>query len=197
MREPEGSGTTSPLSDGVMLGSVVRAFLDDPLYRWLVPDIAKRADALAQLFAFTLQRAEQVGSVDVDPDRQAVAAWTAAGRELLDDPTPFVELLDRWAPGQRDAALTGMAATDAATPTETRILHLLAVDPEAQGRGIGRQLIAARLATADRTGETTALTTSQPRNVGFYARLGFQQHAAVPLPQGGPTMFVLVRPAPR
>ncbi len=176
------------------LPGMVRAFMDDPLYRWLLPDRGQRREALAAIFVLTLERAAQVGQVDLDPSGRAVAAWTAPDRQLLDDPAPFVAILDRWAPDNRDAALAGSAATDAATPPGARTLHLLAVDPDVQGRGIGSDLLAARLAAATEAGEQVALSTSNPDNLDFYRRFGFERVARVPVAQDGPTMYVLTRP---
>ena len=186
----------NPTDTTVVLAGVVRAFMDDPLYRWLVPDQARRSDALAAIVGLTLERASQVGEVDTDPSSHAVAAWTAPHRELLNDPTPFVDLLDRWAPDNRDAALAGAAAIDAAMPRGARTLHLLAVDPDAQGRGLGSSLLTGRLTTATASGEPVVLATSKPRNLTFYRRFGFEQVAAVPIAPDGPTMYVLCRPAP-
>jgi ribosomal protein S18 acetylase RimI-like enzyme len=176
-----------------VLPSVVRAFMDDPLYRWLVPERTRRHDALADIFSLTLERAALAGEVDIDPTGRAVAAWTGPDRALLDDPTPFVDLLERWAPCRLDAAIAGAVGTDAATPRGARTLHLLAVDPDVQGRGVGRALLAPRLDMAMNADEAVVLSTSNPDNLGFYGRLSFVQVAAVPVADGGPTMYVLLR----
>lgn len=94
----------------------------------------------------------------------------------------------------RDAALAGAAATDAATPPGARTLHLLAVDPDLQGRGIGSDLLTARLAAATDAGQQVALSTSNPKNLAFYRRFRFELIAGVPVAHDGPTMYVLMRP---
>jgi GNAT superfamily N-acetyltransferase len=66
-------------------------------------------------------------------------------------------------------------ALDALHPREPHwYLGTLGVDPEVQGRGVGSALLAAWLAGADRDGLPAYLETDRERNVGFYARAGFE-----------------------
>ena len=56
------------------------------------------------------------------------------------------------------------------------------VDPEYQGRGLGRRLMAAALATAPRG---RLFLGAQPQSVGFFERLGYVR---------GPVGFIAARP---
>jgi ribosomal protein S18 acetylase RimI-like enzyme len=60
-------------------------------------------------------------------------------------------------------------------PEETH-LHLgpIGVDPEAQGRGVGRLLMEQYCAELDRKGLAGYLETDRPGNVEFYKRFGFE-----------------------
>jgi ribosomal protein S18 acetylase RimI-like enzyme len=49
----------------------------------------------------------------------------------------------------------------------------IAVEPDAQGRGIGTRLMEHYCAELDRTGVVGFLETDKPRNVRFYERFGF------------------------
>ncbi len=55
-------------------------------------------------------------------------------------------------------------------------MHMMAVRPDAQARGLGSQLLTRVLAsTADRQAHLrTVLTTHQARNLVFYRKLGFE-----------------------
>ena len=181
------------MDDARLLDTLTVAFLNDPLYRWLYPDEATRPAALEANLRLTLALVRERGRVEADPDGDAVALWTAPGVELLADPAPFLELLERWAPDRIEAALAGMAACSAhAEPSDT-VLHVLAVHPSRQGRGLAAQLLAATLHELDRQGTSAYLESSNARNLSFYLRAGFQPLARVVVPQGGPTMYPLRR----
>jgi ribosomal protein S18 acetylase RimI-like enzyme len=57
-----------------------------------------------------------------------------------------------------------------------RHCHLgpIGVLPEAQGRGIGRQLMEQYCTEVDRTGDVGYLETDRPENVAFYGKSGFE-----------------------
>ena len=57
---------------------------------------------------------------------------------------------------------------------------LLGVSPEAQGTGLGRALLQPVLDRATAAGQPCYLETAQPKNVGFYERLGFRVTLACP-----------------
>jgi GNAT superfamily N-acetyltransferase len=64
---------------------------------------------------------------------------------------------------------------DAAHPREPHwYLGVLGVDPDRQGRGVGRALLARFTAFADAGREPAYLETDRPENVRFYARAGFR-----------------------
>jgi predicted N-acetyltransferase YhbS len=60
-------------------------------------------------------------------------------------------------------------------PSEPHV-HLgpIAVDPEAQGRGIGRHLMQRYTRELDCAGWAGYLETDRPENVAFYERFGFE-----------------------
>ena len=73
-------------------------------------------------------------------------------------------------------------------------LSIVAVDPAAQGQGLGRQLLAPTLAEADRASALCYLETFSPRNFAFYERLGFVTQARFAEPTTGAGYAVMVRP---
>jgi ribosomal protein S18 acetylase RimI-like enzyme len=83
----------------------------------------------------------------------------------------------------------------AAHPREPHhYLFVLGVDPSAQGRGLGRQLITPILEVCDRDHLPAYLETATERNLGFYQSLGFAitgEHQVT----GGPLVWFMWRPA--
>jgi ribosomal protein S18 acetylase RimI-like enzyme len=176
--------------------ALLATFWTDPLYVWLYPDPAVRTEALRTNLALTLDLGQERGIVRASGRGGAVAVWTEPGVALLEDPQPFVELLERWAPGRLADAFAGMAACAAHQPDGCWVLHLVGVDPALRGRGLGRQLVGETLHDIDRAGGTTYLESSNERNLSFYRRLGFEELAEVPVPGDGPVMRPMRRPAP-
>lgn len=77
-------------------------------------------------------------------------------------------------------------------------LQALGVHPRAQRRGVGTRLVAPALARADEAGVACHLHTSDPANIDFYMRFGFQvsqPHIEV-FAKGGPRYIGMTR-APR
>lgn len=184
---------TAPHRMSTAINALVHAFHDDPLYRWLIPDPARRPAFLSANFELILELAAAFGEVHISEDDTAVAVWTNPGIDLLPDPAPFVELLQRWAPQRVDDALAGMGASQSHQPPAARTLHLLGVHPRRQGQGIAASLIQPVLNGCDEDGTTAYLESSNTANLSFYRRCGFEVIAEVAVPGGGPTMRPMER----
>lgn len=181
-----------------VVATMTAAFLDDPLYRWLYPDPQERPRQLAWNLGLLLDAGRRRGEVRVAEQGAAVAVWTAPGHDLLDDAAAerFLAGLRVEAAARVDAAVTGMQACAEHLPTEPHaVLHSLCVAPDRQGAGLAAALLTPLLAQADDEGFPIALDSSNPRNLSFYRRLGFETVAEVHVPAGGPTMWSLHRSA--
>jgi GNAT superfamily N-acetyltransferase len=93
-------------------------------------------------------------------------------------------------------ARTG-AALEQAFPTQPSwYLQALGVHPSAQRAGVGGALLAAGLALVDADTMACHLHTSDPANVEYYQRWGFQlTQPAFPAGTDGPTYYGMTRPA--
>jgi|PlaIllAssembly_1097288.scaffolds.fasta_scaffold504615_1 ribosomal protein S18 acetylase RimI-like enzyme len=72
-------------------------------------------------------------------------------------------------------------------------VHILGVEPECQGRGIGRRLIGALLERAGRERRSVYLETETERNVEMYRRHGFRLVKTPTLEPIGLPMYEMIR----
>ena len=178
-REPATIRTATRDDVPALVPVLARAFATDPFVGWLVRDDARRADGFARFFELALRELTlPCGDVFTDDERRGAALWVAPGawhmglgRELV--------LARHWAAicGWR-RLLRVQSATRPIVAAHPRMPHryllILGVDPAAQGRGLGRALLAPMLARCDRDGEAAYLETSTERNVALYQSLGFR-----------------------
>ncbi|MGH3588051.1 MAG: GNAT family N-acetyltransferase [Pseudonocardia sp.] len=177
---------------------LARAFQDDVLTRWILPDEDRRRATLPAVYAvqlrtWYLQRAvtdvaERAGRV------VGCALWNPPDRP---SPPPLVQLRQLSAAlrmGGRGLPrlLAASSATGAARPTEPHwYLAELATDPEVQGTGVGSQLVRHGLARAD-ADRVPAYLESPDDNIDFYRRFDFIVAALIPI-RSGPTAYGMRR----
>jgi ribosomal protein S18 acetylase RimI-like enzyme len=73
------------------------------------------------------------------------------------------------------------------------LLDQLAVEPDAQGRGIGGTMIRYAIDRSEADGLPLFLETAIPSNLGLYRRHGFEVFAEGDAPLGGPHVWFLRR----
>lgn len=169
----------------VVLG---RAFHDDPVYRYAIPDPRRRAEVLPGLMSTMVTRLHAgMGPTDVveaGAHVVGVAAWDDPGR-VAAGPWRSLRALPGLvrALGSRLTAFGELgAALERARPgAPHRYLFHLGTDPGWRGHGVGTALLTPRLAEADARGETVYLET-RPENVGYYRRFGFTVVGDIPFP---------------
>jgi ribosomal protein S18 acetylase RimI-like enzyme len=163
---------------------------DDPAYGFLFPRGDGRRAGLEDFFARNLRthlpyRCTYVGVVGSKvvatitmrpPDGLSISLLTMIRRGLL----PFALAHGRAAVRRLFVLKDAYDAIEARLARGERhwLVHMMAVDPARQGRGLGSRLLERTLDTtvdAKRTGTPPAiLTTHNERNVVFYQRAGFE-----------------------
>ena len=171
------------------------AFRDDAMIRWPMPDATPAM--LAEFFAVLLTPYARSGVLWKIHGYDGAAAWlppAMAGRfcEIEQSTRAAINPLTGGG-GARYAAFWDWL--NAHLPDEPGwFLDLVAVAPSAQGRGLGRRLVAHGLERAQADGYPAFLETGTPGNVPFYQSLGFQIVGQQQAPDGGPVIWFMQTP---
>jgi GNAT superfamily N-acetyltransferase len=180
-----------------------RAFYEDPVTTWMLPDPEARKAKLYKLFgAMTRYHHLAGGGVEVAEDGGSIAGaalWDPPGRwrhkrheELMAMP----RLL--WTFGRlvkKGAVLDEMMKK--LHPEEPHwYLAIIGSDPTVRGKGFGHALMRSRLDRCDAEHAPAHLESSNAVNVPYYSRFGFEVTGEIKLPDGGPTLWPMWR-APR
>lgn len=170
-----------------------RAFVDEPMMRWPLGANADVVERFTRCFAYFLQAALPLGLVWEAGQAEGVAIWIPPGQSEAWEHHPWNQtrilgLADDG--GRRYDAFWDWVATHE-PPEPSWQLDSIAVQPELQGRGIGKALIEAGLgrARADRTG--AFLSTGTAANVTIYGRCGFRVYDEADAPGGGPRIWFM------
>jgi GNAT superfamily N-acetyltransferase len=179
-----------------------------PSFRHLFPDPARRARALRAFFEATVRDAIPFGAVFATGEGgqvDATAVWLPPGafpwsawrklratpllaRVFLADPRAFPAF----------ARYGGIVERHHRGNGASWYLEVLSVRPGSQRRGLGTRLLEPILERADRDGVPCRLETSDPANVAYYQRFGFDiDGPPLVVLRDGPTLTTMQRPAPR
>lgn len=181
-----------------LVSALADAFIDDPVYRWMLPGTVRLKPRLRAMFTAEIQQyGLPQGTV-----------WTTAGCDgaVVTLPPDAWEMpktitlsqLLTWARafGTRlvVAAKVQRAMEELHPPEPHFYVRIIGVRPELQGRGLGSALMQPTLQKADSVGLPTYIEASSHRSAALYERLGFAHIRAFDLPKGGPMVRLMRRP---
>jgi GNAT superfamily N-acetyltransferase len=173
------------------LATLVSAFTDDPVERWLYPELQQyliHFPVFLRAFggkAFDEQTAWSLG------DCSAVALWLPPGTEPDGDKISKV-LTESVSPDKHGDLFSVLQRMDVAHPTYSHwYLPWFGVDAALQGRGLGGQLMKACLMVVDASHLPAYLETPNPRNITFYERHGFEVTGEAQAGACPPVVFML------
>lgn len=177
-----------------------RAFYDDPVMTWMVPDAARRARALPRVFG-TMARWHFLAR---DSAEVASGNGVIGGATLWDPPGLWQSARrEEWlmAPSFMWAFRSRMAASQKVMelmkekhPEEPHwYLMVIGTDPSVRGAGLGQALMRSRLKRCDAEAAPAYLEATKPELVPYYSRFGFDVTGEIALPDGGPTMWLMWR----
>lgn len=183
-----------------------RAFFDDPVSIWIMPDERARSKHLRKFFA-TVARHHHLagGGVEVATNGSTIGAaalWDPPGRwqqstreQLMMLPSFAFGFGPRLAMGRRLGEL--LATMKAQHPEEPHwYLAVIGSDTSVRGKGYGQALMQSRLDRVDVEHAPAYLESSKAENVPYYQRFGFEVMGELVVPHGGPTLWPMWR-APR
>lgn len=182
-------------------GLLGRAFHDYNLMAYCLPDERRRLANVTTVYAALMADCFRVGEVYTTGNRHGVACWIPPG----------VSVAGTWRQIRAGmlrvplrVGLRGLRRLIAYDNASVRLHHrhapmphwhlsLLAVEPAAQGQGIGSAVMQPMLRQADAQGLPCYLDTHQGENVRLYQRHGFEVAERQELPGHPVPVFAMVR----
>jgi ribosomal protein S18 acetylase RimI-like enzyme len=161
---------------------LARAFHDDPLMRYTIPDPNERARLLPAMYATMIRFGMLAGEVYATSDTlEGVAIWMPPNAQwtrenmeasgMLKTPTLIGDdAYQRY----RDVVSREWQARLREIPGAGWYLFVLGVEPRVQRRGFGGALMRPVLERADAEQAVCYLETENERNVAFYLKQGFE-----------------------
>ncbi|MPZ86703.1 MAG: GNAT family N-acetyltransferase [Nitriliruptorales bacterium] len=189
----------------VEAGDVLAAsHADYPAFRHLFPDPAVRRRVLRPLMTAAARDAATHARAMVahdDDGMLGIALWMPPGTFPLSSGrkarmTPALLRVALAARGSFLAFARVGTALEKAHPVDPAwYLQAMGVHPRAQRRGVGQRLLTSTLALADEAGLPCHLHTSDPANVDYYRRFGFQvSRPAIQVFTNGPHYIGMATP---
>jgi GNAT superfamily N-acetyltransferase len=173
----------------------VDAFAGDPYLRWITPDDRAWPDFGADWMGFISGLCFERGHTYVGHD--VAIAWLPPDLPLVtqEDMVRGRTILERHAGELRadEALSTILAAREHAMHESHWTLQYVGVRSAATGRGLGAAAVSPTLALIDRDALPCGLTSSNPRNLPFYERHGFEVVAEVSSPDDQVTLRPMER----
>lgn len=150
------------------------AFVDDPMLRWIFADGSTYLKHLGPAQLALGGRALAHGTAHVLDDYSAASFWLPPGIGI--DEEAMGALIESAVPADRQADLAGVAEQMGQYhPHEPHwYLAVLGVDVSRQGKGLGSVLMKHALQRVDAERLPAYLESSNPRNIPFYERHGFE-----------------------
>ena len=187
----------TPADVPAVAGVLARAFQDDPMFVWSIPDPDRRRACLPAMFAAFAELYVPHAETYLTDDGSGAALWAPAGVDPFHGEAGEAfnqrmgELLDE---AEAERCLTAEEVFAERHPAQPWMhLHLIGVVPDHQRRGLGSRLMAPVLAQCDATGTPAYLEAATVDNRRLYERHGFATIGDVALPDDGPLVWLMWR----
>jgi ribosomal protein S18 acetylase RimI-like enzyme len=182
--------------------TLTAAFYHDPLTEFLLPNEESRAKRLSAGVEFLLELASKTWSAEIANKKCAGVVGAASPTEY---PPPFFHLMVVLS----KLILKSLSFTpwrvmkqwlyvfhqlDKIRPRELHwYILVLGVHPDHQGKGLGGELLRQILRKADEESVAVYLESSNPKNLDFYGKYGFEVREEIVPVRGCPPIWGLVR----
>lgn len=181
---------------------MVQAFIDGPMWTYLVPDGDRRRELLHRFYHMFIRRVIESGEAyGVGRPLQGVAVWVAAfqGDDWAARPSEmaYLKMLSDPLLSSRSDAVALFSTLDRLqrhhAPGPHFYLSSIGVVPEVRGRGIASRLIRYLLAMADARSLPVYTETVKASNVDIYKHYGFTIVQRLDVQNSPLTIWALVR----
>ncbi len=183
--------------EAALVGEILAdAFAADPVGKWICPDPEYPRWCWPVIVPFLLARDE----VYITGDGLGAVMWIPPGAKL--DIKPGLAVLwvywRRFGLGAIGRLLRLMTGMEKHHPKDPHYyLFAIGVRSEAKGQGVGSALLKPVLNECDRCKVSAYLENSNPLNLPFYQRHGFEVRGEMTMPRNGPTLWLMYRdPSP-
>jgi GNAT superfamily N-acetyltransferase len=164
-------------NDPVVAGIFTAAFTGDPFMAWLFRDPETHAESVSFWWHWVMISATRGASI-WRVGEEAAALWQPPSMEAFVEEEPdlsaFGEMMSGLVADHLDQTLEMFRLINEGHPADPHwYLSAVGSVPHAQGRGLGAVVLRPGLEICDAEGLPAYLESSNPRNLAFYHRLGF------------------------
>ena len=163
------------------------AFEPDPMMKWVFPDDSTRQKSLMRWWGFLLDRMPPGAELHGTRVDGCVAYWQpprsdTAAPDSADDSggqsdwqAEFIAMMTELLGDLFSSRMEALGKMQQARLVEPHwYLSVLGTSPDQQSKGLGGRVLAPMLERCDRNGMLAYLESTNPANVGFYRRHGFE-----------------------
>ena len=178
------------------IGTIVLGFAADPMARWAWPESSEYLRTMPRFVNAFGGQAFEHGTAYVTEGARAAALWLPPGVEP--DEAEMGAIMEKTLRAEIaediGVVMKGMAEHHPLEPHW--YLPVIAADPNWIGQGLGAVLMKHALRRCDEEGVAAYLESSNPRNISFYERHGFEIIGKI---QSGssPVLTPMLRPTSR
>jgi GNAT superfamily N-acetyltransferase len=176
------------------VSAIVAAFITDPVARFAWPSPHDHLQAMPLAAREFAGGSFAHGSAYVSADFRGAALWLPPGVHPNGDALEKV-FRDTAKPEHLDDLLGTFEKMGQCHPDEPHwYLPMIGVEPHAQGKGLGAELMRHAVARCDQEGKLAYLESSNPRNIPLYRRFGFEVMGEIQVGAGPLVTPMLRRP---
>jgi GNAT superfamily N-acetyltransferase len=177
-----------------VIATLVTAFVDDPFIRWMFPEPETYLTAFPMVLKYFAGAAFENQTAYQAQDAKGAALWLPPGVSPDEEGLGQV-LIDHVDAERQEQVFAVMEQVGAGHPEDAHwYLPAMGVDPKEQGKGFGAALLGESLGACDAEGRLAYLESTNPRNVPFYLRHGFEVVGEIQI-DGSPVLTRMLRAA--
>ena len=176
------------------ISTLVTAFAADPFIRWMFPRADQYLLAFPRVLQFFAGAAFDSDTAYRSADFSAAALWLPPGVSPDEEGLGQV-LANHVEVAMQDQVFAVMEQVGTGHPAAPHwYLPAMGVDPIRQGSGIGSEVLDHSLARCDQTCRLAYLESTNPANIPFYQRHGFDVVGEIQI-DGSPVLTRMLREA--